>query len=491
MLFEDNLIKGHIHKKTNGRDHTLMVPVPHAPRLRKGKAREFDEKLRGLNELNIEDELTWLVQINKELLKETAQLKVQISEKEQAIINVRSDFDELKQSVVALTSALKIAKQKIRKYEDARSAFLANISHELRTPMNTAMGFSHLLSQTGLSKRQAEYVESINLSTEELLAIVEDLHDLSQTVNGHLNFQSTPFSLKDAVEKVMQEITEHHKREHKVIVSFDLDDDLPAMVLGDEKRLRQVLLHLLKNGIKFTECGTVHLSVGQCKREGDGVIIDFKVSDSGVGIPGKKIKTIFDSYILGGSETGLGLAIVKQLVELQGGEVRVSSEVNKGSVFAFWLPFDRIDRGIHSDGGYPVGYPMGGSSFLSDTRILMVEDNYLNQIVLKNLLEDFNGSVYTVSNGKDAIEELEKNEYDIVFMDIQMPVMDGYQATRHIRSSLNSKARDIVIVGMTAHARKGERERCLHAGIDECVIKPLNPALLHFIANKYLREINR
>jgi signal transduction histidine kinase/DNA-binding response OmpR family regulator len=376
---------------------------------------------------------------------------------------------ELGTKNVQLDAQKKIAERAVL----AKDSFLANMSHEIRTPLNAIIGFTDLLAQTKLNAVQRDYINSVQIAGENLLLIVNDILDLSKMESGNLTIEAVPFNLKNTLKHVYNLLKIKVPKE--VEFNLFLDADMPEMVIGDEGRLNQILVNLIGNALKFTHEGEVTVSVKMIGETENHYTLKFSVKDTGIGIPPKKLKTIFERFTqaedsttrkFGG--TGLGLNIVKQLIELQNAEIYVKSEQNKGSEFFFVINYKKSD-----DTEEKIEELTGES--LGKLKILLCEDNVLNQKLVKSVMQNFGFELDIAENGEEGIEFLLKNEYDLVLMDLQMPIKDGYQTTEYIRNEMNST---IPIIAMTAHSLMGEQERCYNVGMDGYVPKPFKQHVL-------------
>ncbi|WPQ60786.1 ATP-binding protein [Chitinophaga sancti] len=372
-----------------------------------------------------------------------------------------------------LIEALDKSQQQEKKLAAIKEQFLANMSHEIRTPMNAVLGFTHLLQQQPLNEKGKEYVAAIANAGENLLEIINDILDISKIESGMMRLEPVSFSLRGVLHGV-QTMFRLKAEEKKLAFNVTIDDNVPDILYGDVVRLTQVLVNLANNAIKFTNQGHVNIMISQLGENEHTVRVLFAVSDTGIGIAPDKLPAIFDRFNQAEADTtrkyggtGLGLTIVKQLVELQHGALTVESEPGKGSTFMVELPYAHGEL-------LPENGESNNENFLSslhaDVKLLVAEDNKMNQDLLKHLLGNRQLHYQLVTNGQDVLNALTKGHYDMVLMDIQMPEMDGYTAARKIRQELHS---NIPIIAMTAHAMAGEREKCLQAGMNEYLSKPI------------------
>ncbi len=393
-----------------------------------------------------------------------------ITEKERAKEELRDNINEL----VLTQNQLKIAKELAEASSQAKSEFLSKMSHEIRTPMNAIMGMAHFLLQNNPSTEQRNDLEDLLLSTESLLTLINDILDFSQIESGQVIFQKREFDLHQLIQKVVRTY-----ENEKISMSLNLDNRIPIHVKGDEKRLTQILTNLVQNAVKFTEKGRVKVEAELDSFDKSKAYVRFIIKDTGIGIPEDKIGLIFESFSqVDNSLTrqyqgkGLGLSIVKQLLELQGSTIHVESEVSKGSTFSFVLGFELSKKANHKA---VKSKPFGES--LKGTKILLVEDNRMNIIVTKKLLKNWDIEVEVALNGKIGVEKASADDYNIILMDLQMPIMDGFESTRQIRTT--SRHKETPIIALTAEVMEESQEKAMEVGMNDFVTKPFKPNVLY------------
>ncbi|HET6243166.1 MAG: PAS domain S-box protein [Bacteroidetes bacterium] len=401
-------------------------------------------------------------------------------------VDITSQRIEINGRKTLLTTAIDITKWKKAK-EDLNKAkelaenllktqeiFIANFSHEIRTPMNAILGFTSLLNRSELNPEQKEQISAVQQSGETLLTLINDILDMSKIESGLITFEKTPFDIKLILQN-LKTILYKNAKAKSVVFKITVQNEIPNSVIGDPVRLTQILLNLIHNALKFTEQGEVTVSVKLTEASGDDLKIQFEIKDTGVGIPADKIDLIFQRFLQANSDTtrkfggtGLGLNIVKNLVELQNGTIQVKSTENIGSLFTVNMVF-KEDKNLTYLKNEALDYSK--ITINKSTRILFVEDNFFNQKLAVTVLKNFGFDIVIANNGKEAVRMVKENAFDLILMDLQMPEMDGYTASKVIRNEL---LLDIPIIAMTAHALLGEKERCIKLGMNDYISKPFN-----------------
>ncbi len=406
-------------------------------------------------------------------------------------------FNEMADYVQESMGKISEAKDRAEGSDRAKSLFLANMSHEIRTPMNAIIGMSRLALEASENEEQRKLLDSVKTSADSLLSVVNDILDFSKIEAGQLDLETYPFSVHALVQSLVKSISVLAGRK-EIKVAYSIDEGVPEIVRGDQMRLRQILLNLLGNAVKFTKRGTVDLEVRTVGRETERIELSFTVRDTGIGIPVEHLEMIFDRFSQSDLSisrkhqgAGLGLAISRKLCQMMGGDITVESEIGKGSTFTFKVFFDisAESEPVGSEGG-----GSGGDDDIGSLHILLVEDNEANRTLARMVLENANHRVAVAESGIEALEILAAESFDAVLMDIQMPGMDGFAATQLIRQCESGQplacniAEDIerplrarlhgrhqLIVALTAHAMSGDKERCIVAGMDDYLTKPFYP----------------
>lgn len=384
--------------------------------------------------------------------------------------------EELSQAIIKAENATATAKHAVI----AKQQFLSNMSHEIRTPMNAIIGFTNVLLKTDLSEKQTEYLQAIQSSGDTLIVLINDILDLAKVNAGKMIFVNEPFKVSELLSSVTR-LFETKVQESNLQLITEYDDRIPEIILGDSVRLHQILTNLLSNAIKFTTKGNIILNASLKSEYKQNISLEFKVSDTGIGIPANKIDTIFENFeqahiisanLYGG--TGLGLAIVKQLVEKQGGTIAVDSKVDEGTTFSCILNFQK--NNVDGTSNFEFEEINHDATKIKKLKVLVVEDVKLNQLLLRTILDDYNFEWEIADNGQIAIEKLEMNTYDIILMDLQMPIMNGFEATKYIRNTMNLQ---IPIIALTADVTTVDVEKCKSIGMNDYISKPLDEKLLY------------
>jgi PAS domain S-box-containing protein len=370
-------------------------------------------------------------------------------------------------------SATRIAEDAVK----AKQQFLSNMSHEIRTPMNSIIGFTKVVLKTDLSAKQKEYLTAIKISGDALIMLINDILDLAKVDAGKMTFEQTPFKMALSI-SAMLHLFETKIQEKNLELVKEYDNKIPEVLVGDPVRLHQIILNLVSNAVKFTTKGKITVSVHLLNEDEEKATIEFAVTDTGIGIPENKIESIFENFqqayssisrLYGG--TGLGLAIVKQLVEPQGGSISVKSKIDEGSTFSFILSFQKTKAEAELE-----TETFEVDEGVKNIKVLVVEDNALNQLLMKTLLDDFELEHDIAGTGKQAIGMLQNKPYDIILMDLQVPEMNGFEATAYIRNQMKSK---IPIIALTADVTTADLQKCTAVGMNDYISKPVDERLLY------------
>ncbi len=381
-----------------------------------------------------------------------------------------------------------LARQKAEEAAQSKQQFMSTMSHEIRTPLNEVIGITNLLLQGNPREDQMDFIKTLKFSGNHLLTLVNDVLDYNKMESGKIVFEQTQFNFGDFIDEIMRSYSFRSKAKH---LTFEINKatDIPVEVIGDPIRLNQILSNLLSNALKFTSKGGINVNIKELNRKGNKCNLEFAIIDTGIGIPKDKHVVIFDSFIQASADTtrnfggtGLGLAICKKLIDLQGGSISLESEPEKGSTFKFVLSFGIPEKGKHN---IPSEIPESYSG-LEGKKILVAEDNKINFFVANKFLVNWGIKVTHAENGQIALDILDKEEFDLILMDLHMPVMDGIEATRIIRNSTIPKIKDIPIVALTAAIMSESHDKIDDLNINDYVLKPFKP---HDLFERILKHV--
>ena len=399
-------------------------------------------------------------------------------------------IEERTQQIESSNEQLIEARDRAEQATKAKSIFLSNMSHEIRTPLNGIIGISDLLLKKHLGQEVLDMLHSVKYSADNLLVIINDILDFSKIEAGKITFEKINFNLPTLVNRLYETFI-FKANEKNIELKIGMNADENINIVGDKVKLNQILINLIGNALKFTETGSVGLKVNQEKEKGGRCKVHFKIIDTGIGIPPEKKESIFKSFAqsdlattrkYGG--TGLGLTITKKLVELQGGTITVESTPGRGSTFFVTMPFDLAEKMKQKETVEQEDFP----PFEKTMKILVVEDNAINQFVVVKLLKEWNLMADVANNGKEALEYLKQYHYRLVLMDLQMPVMDGIDATKRIRrNGADVLWPEIPIIGLSANAFAEVKEKVMKAGMNDFTTKPIQQKDLYALIEKYAK----
>lgn len=422
-------------------------------------------------------------------------------------------FDQLADELNTREKALEQALLKTKDASNAKSQFLASMSHEIRTPMNGVIGMLQLLNNENLTPKQRKFIDTAKSSADSLLILINDILDVSKIEAGKLTIEEIDFDLVALFHDVVSTFQQRTKEKNLTLL-LEIEQVTQPCVKGDPGRIRQILINLIGNALKFTHSGSIRITASLNPSFNDHLQLNCQIIDTGIGIHQDKLRTLFDSFTQADSSTtreyggsGLGLAIVKQLCQLMSGDIQVTSEVNKGSQFSFTLQVKNclLDaKDLQPKNAYMnseqlriashahISESLGAELPNKQKRVLLVEDNAINQLVAEETLLRLGFSIDICSQGEEVLEKLKnspKDAYPLILMDCQMPVMDGYTATEHIRQGkAGEEHKDIIIVAMTANAMQGDKEKCLAAGMNDYLTKPIDEHLLSVCLKNWLTQ---
>ncbi|HET6254476.1 MAG TPA: PAS domain S-box protein [Puia sp.] len=475
-------ILGYEESEMLGRNLGEFIPEKHQPRFRE----EYLEPIR-LSNGAISGEFCVLSKAGEEIYLLYKNYRREEPGAEPYVIGFSQDITDR----IKMEKELRFTKQLTDEIARAKESFLAHMSHEIRTPMNGILGIASLLSKTQLESQQRNYLQLIQESANNLLVIVNDILDLEKIVAGKLQLETIPFKIVDKIATIIQSFI--YRAEEKEL-GLIFQNFIPAelVVKGDPYRLSQVLNNILSNALKFTETGHITIVTGIRDNNEERVIIEITISDTGIGIVKERLSTIFEPFEQADATisrkyggTGLGLAICKNMIEMQNGDLLVQSEEGKGSSFTIRLPYqisteEEKDNEIRQEIDFKS---------LGPRKVLVAEDVELNQFLARHILESWDFVVVIAGNGLEAIEQLGKDAFDCILMDVQMPEMDGIEATHHIRSLPDPIKANIPIIALTANALKGDSEKYLAAGMTDYLAKPFDEERLFRVISRNLNRI--
>jgi signal transduction histidine kinase/ActR/RegA family two-component response regulator len=443
--------------------------------------REYQEVNRSLQEEN-EIKQQSILEIKRAIKSLAPDAVPELDNSDYDLIHIIKFLQEQIGKSKELETQLIISKDIAEKAALTKAQFLSTMSHEIRTPMNAVIGFTHLLLQLDPRPEQMEYLRLLKFSAENLLILINDILDFSKIEAGKIEFEEADFSIKDLVNNTRLALLQR-ANEKNIQLQLLLDPELPRAVCGDPVRLGQILTNLISNAIKFTEHGKVTVVASCNQKTKEHTIIDFEISDTGIGIAADKQEHIFESFAQAASDTtrkfggtGLGLTITKRLLELMGTEIKLKSELGKGSVFYFSLKIrnSSVQIGNQNNDEFSIE-----PRSLKGTRVLIAEDNQINVVLAKQYMKLWEIDCDVAENGLIALTLAQTNDYDMILMDLQMPEMDGYQTTTAIRNLPEERFKKLPIIALTASAMLDIKDQAFIVGMDDYVSKPFNPNELY------------
>jgi PAS domain S-box-containing protein len=475
-------VLGYKEEELVGRNIRTIIPEKHHPGFEEGYIKAIQESDTAVSGefcvLSKNGDVIYLLYKNFRMSEPGA---------DQYVIGFAQDITDR----IKMEKELRLTKQLTDEIAKAKESFLAHMSHEIRTPMNGILGIASLLNKTKLDEQQRNYLQLIQDSANNLLVIVNDILDLEKIVAGKLQLERIPFKIVDKIATTIQSfIYRAEEKELGLVFQNSIPADL--VVEGDPYRLSQVLNNVLSNALKFTNAGHINIATGIIARNEEGVVVEIVVQDTGIGISKERLRTIFEPFEQADATisrkyggTGLGLAISKNMVEMQHGELLVASEEGKGSAFTIRVPYHlSIEAMQENEISVDIDYKS-----LGHRRVLVAEDVELNQYLARHILESWDFEVVIVGNGREAVETLGQSSFDCILMDVQMPEMDGIEATQHIRRLGDPVKAGIPIIALTANALKGDSEKYLAAGMTDYLAKPFDEARLFRVISRNLPRL--